>query len=178
MRSQTGLSPLAAMAAFAADGLAPYVPSWATGCVLLCLAMPFLLFGQKGKARRVPDGQFEKRRCPECGKTTVFRECVVEKTYTAYRVINLWKSESTQFSCDACGALMDLDDTEPAELSAREQAQQQAIEAKRAAVEAKRTKVEAKREQARSLKEAAEREQSIDDELAEMRSRLGLTKDK
>ena len=74
--------------------------------------MPFLFFGRKAQARRVPDGQFEKRRCPKCERTTVFRECVVEKTYTAYFLVNLWTSESTVFACDTCGAMMDLDETE------------------------------------------------------------------
>ena len=104
--------------------------------------MPFLMFGSKGKARRVPDGRFEKRRCPECSKTTVFRECVVEKTYTAYHFVNLWSSESTKFCCDACGSVMDLDATLAPELTAREQAQLEAMETKQAAIAAKQAELE------------------------------------
>ena len=132
--------------------------------------MPFVMFGRKGKVRRVPDGQFEKRRCPECGRTTVFRECIVKKTYTAYHFVNLWSSESTQFVCDACGSVMDLDQTEAPELSAREKAQQGALEAKQAAIEAKQARLE----QLRSQRDAEQREQAIDDELAAMKARLGL----
>lgn len=132
--------------------------------------MPFVMFGRKGKVRRVPDGQFEKRRCPECGRTTVFRECIVKKTYTAYHFVNLWSSESTQFACDACGSVMDLDQTEAPELSAREKAQQEALEAKQAAIEAKQARLE----QLRSQRDAEQREQAIDDELAAMKARLGL----
>src|SRR5262245_23498060 len=130
--------------------------------------MPFLMFGSKGKARRVPDGQFEKRRCPECGKTTVFRECVVEKTYTAYHFVNLWSSESTKFCCDACGSVMELDETEAPELSAREQAQLEALEAKQAAIAAKAAELERLRaqEEAKGRKQA--RDQAVDDELAAM----------
>lgn len=136
--------------------------------------MPFLMFGSKGKARRVPDGQFEKRRCPECGKTTVFRECVVEKTYTAYHFVNLWSSESTKFCCDACGSVMDLDATLAPELTAREQAQLEAMEAKQAAVAAKQAELE--RLQARQAVESREqaKKKSVDDELAAMKARLGL----
>lgn len=136
--------------------------------------MPFLMFGSKGKARRVPDGQFEKRRCPECGKTTVFRECVVEKTYTAYHFVDLWSSKSTQFCCDACGAVMDLEATLAPELSAREQAQLEALEAKQAAIAAKQSELERLRveEAAQSRKQA--RDKSVDDELAAMKARLGL----
>jgi ribosomal protein S27E len=137
--------------------------------------MPFLMFGSKGKARRVPDGQFEKRRCPECGKTTVFRECVVEKTFTAYHFIDLWSSKSTQFSCDACGAVMELDQTLAPELSEREQAQLEALEAKQAAIAAKQAQVEQlqAQQQDRSRKQA--REQAVEDELAAMKARLGLS---
>jgi ribosomal protein S27E len=138
--------------------------------------MPFLMFGRKGKVRRVPDGQFEKRRCPECGKTTVFRECVVEKTYTAYHFVNLWSSESTQFCCDACGSVMDLAETELPELSAHEQARLEALEAKQAAIAAKQAELEQLRakDEAKTRKQA--REQAVDDELAAMKARLGLGK--
>lgn len=138
--------------------------------------MPFLMFGSKGKARRVPDGRFEKRRCPECGKTTVFRECVVEKTYTAYHFVNLWSSESTQFSCDACGSVMDLDATLPAELSAKEQGKLEALEAKQAAIAAKQSELERLRAKQEAAAQQQARAQSVEDELAAMKARLGLDK--
>jgi hypothetical protein len=138
--------------------------------------MPFLMFGSKGKARRVPDGQFEKRRCPECDKTTVFRECVVEKTYTAYHFVNLWSSESTKFCCDACDSVMDLDATLAPELSAREQAKLEALETKQAAIVAKQAELE--RLQAKQAAQARKdtRDKAVDDELAAMKARLGLDK--
>ena len=135
--------------------------------------MPFVLFGRKGKVRRVPDGQFEKRRCPECGKTTVFRECVVEKTYTAYHFVNLWSSKSTQFSCDDCGSVMDLDDTLNPELSEREKAELAALEDKKRAIEAKQAKADRLRRQ----RQEQARERDIDDELSAMKARLGLDED-
>lgn len=139
--------------------------------------MPFLMFGQKGKVRRVVDGQFEKRRCPECGKTTVFRECIVKKTYTAYHFVDLWTKESTQFACDACGAVMDLDETKSPELSAREQAQLDALEKKQQAIEAKKAKVERLEAKHRAEQQEKQRAQDIEDELAQMKARLGLDDD-
>jgi endogenous inhibitor of DNA gyrase (YacG/DUF329 family) len=132
------------------------------------------MFGSKGKARRVPDGRFEKRRCPECGKTTVFRECVVEKTYTAYHFVNLWTSESTQFCCDACGSVMDLEATLPAELSAHEQQQLAALEAKQAAIAAKQVELERLRTKQAAEDRKRAREQAVEDELSAMKARLGL----
>jgi hypothetical protein len=131
--------------------------------------MPFVMFGSKGKARRVPDGQFEKRRCPECDKTTVFRECVVEKTFTAYHFIDLWSSKSTQFCCDACGSIMALEKTLAPELSAREQAQLDALAGKQAAIAAKQDQLERQEAQRRKQAQA----QSIEDELAAIKARLG-----
>ena len=136
--------------------------------------MAFVMFGRKGKVRRVPDGRFEKRRCPECGKTTVFRECVVKNTYTAYHFVNLWTSESTQFACDDCGATMDLERTEPPEISAREQARHEALEAKRAAIEAKQARLDQLQAQQRAQQRTQQRDREIEDELAAMKARLGL----
>lgn len=136
--------------------------------------MPFVMFGRKGKVRRIPDGQFEKRRCPECDKTTVFRECVVKKTYTAYHFVNLWTSESTQFSCDACGSVMDLEDTLDPELSERERAK---LEGQRAQLEAKEAKIAAKKARlasAQAKAQAEAKEDAVEDELAAMKKRLGL----
>lgn len=138
--------------------------------------MPFLMFGSKGKARRVPDGRFEKRRCPECGKTTVFRECVVEKTYTAYHFVSLWSSESTQFCCDACGSVMDLEATLAPELSAREQAQLEALEAKQKAIAAKQSELEQLRAKQEAEDRKRSRAQAVEDELSAMKARLGLGK--
>lgn len=140
--------------------------------------MPFLLFGSKGKARRVADGQFEKRRCPECGKTTVFRECVVEKTFTAYHFIDLWSSKSTQFACDACGSVMELEQTLGPELSAREQAQLEAVEAKQAAIADKQAQLDRLRAQQEAESRKQARARAVEDELTAMKKRLGLASKK
>ena len=132
------------------------------------MLVPFLLFGSKSKARRVPDGQFEKRQCPECGKTTVFRECVVEKTYTAHKFIDLFSSEDTQFACDDCGAIMALEDTNAPELSARERKQREKLEAKQKKLAPKRAELERKE----ALEAKAKRDRAIDNELAALKAKL------
>jgi hypothetical protein len=142
--------------------------------------MAFVMFGSKGKARRVPDGQVETRRCPECDETTTFHECVVEKTYTAYHFIDLWSSKATEFACAACGSMMPLDKTLDPALSARERAALEAAQAKAAAVAAKEAAVAAKQAEVKRLEAAREearrtqaRDQAIEDELAAMKARLG-----
>ena len=142
--------------------------------------MAFVMFGSKGKSRRVPDGQVETRRCPECDKTTTFHEGVVEKTYTAYHFIDLWRSKATEFACGACGSMVPLDKTLDPVLSARWRAALGAAQAKAAAVAAKGAAVAAKAAERKRLEADREevrrtqaRDQAIEDELAAMKARLG-----
>jgi hypothetical protein len=141
--------------------------------------MAFVMFGTKGKARRVPDGLVETRHCPECDKTTTFHECEVETTFTAYHFIDLWSSKATQFACAACGSRMPLDKTSEPALSPRERAAAVAAQAKAAAVAAKEAVIAAKQAALQRLddeREAARRtqarDQAVEDELAAMKARL------
>ena len=127
--------------------------------------MVFAMFGRKSKAKALRDGRVERRRCPLCGATTDFRECKVEKTYTAYVVVKLWNSESTAFMCTECDEVMDLDDTEP-----RERAQLEAKEAKEEKIRQKKALLAAKEAE----RKAEAQEAALDDELAAMKSRLGI----
>ena len=129
-----------------------------------------IIFGRKSKARLVPDGRFEKRRCPECGKTAVFRESIVAHKYHVFFVVDLFDTESTKFCCDKCGSVMDLSDTLDPELTEAERKKAEALAAKEAAIEAKRRMLEQKKARERE----AAKSQSIEDELAEMKKRLGL----
>lgn len=122
----------------------------------------FLWFSSKKRAKRVEGGRSVKRKCPACGKTANFHECVVERKVSAFSVVTLWDDESTAFACSACGELSDLSDTHEPELSAREQqalAEQQA----KALAAAKR-----EREHAEAAKQA-----QVDAELEALRRKLG-----
>jgi hypothetical protein len=142
-------------------------------------AMAFVMFGTKGKTRRVPDGRVETRHCPECDKTTTFHECEVETTFTAYHFLDLWSSKATQFGCSACGSLMPLDKTAEPALSASERAAAVAAQAKAAALAAKEALIAAKQAALRRLEDEREaarqkvaREQAVEDELAALKARI------
>ena len=129
-----------------------------------------VLFGKKEKVKRVRGGRVERRKCPECGATTKFREVTVSKKWTAYHVVKLWDSEKIAFQCDACDEIMDLDDTDSPELTAKEKAQQAKLAEKQARIAAKKAELDRLQRQ----KEAAQQEQAIDDELAAMKKKLGV----
>ncbi|HWB81973.1 MAG TPA: hypothetical protein VG755_43725 [Nannocystaceae bacterium] len=129
-----------------------------------------IIFGRKSKARLVEDGRFEKRRCPECGKTAVFRECLVTNKYHVFFVVDVFDTESTKFACDKCGAVMDLDDTKDPELTEKEKQQQAAIAAKEAEIAAKQRALEQQKMRERDAAKA----QGVEDELAAMKKRLGI----
>jgi hypothetical protein len=128
------------------------------------------VIGRSKKVKRVPDGRVDRRKCPECGKTTDFHEVVVTSKWTAYVVVKLWNSESTAFCCSACEAVMDLDDTEDPELSAKEIEKRLELEDKQQRIDAKAAELARRKAEA----EAVRQDQDIDDELAAMKKRLGI----
>lgn len=139
------------------------------------------IFGKKSKVRLVDGGEVELRRCPRCDHTGEFRECTIDKTYTAYIVVDLWSSQSKAFRCTRCHEAMPLEETREPELSPRQRAKlgkERAKEAKRQAaaaeVERKRAEREAAAARKRAEREAAAKEGALDDELAAMKARLGL----
>lgn len=121
----------------------------------------FFVFGKKSKTRPVPGGRREKRKCPECGKTAFFTECIEESKVTAYHVVELWDDEEKVFVCDACSEAMDFEDTLPPELSEKEQA---------------KLRREVEKERARAAKESekqkAKQAREVDAELAALKKRL------
>jgi predicted RNA-binding Zn-ribbon protein involved in translation (DUF1610 family) len=129
-----------------------------------------IVFGRKCKARLVPDGRFEKRRCPECGKTAVFREALIKSTYHVFWALELFDSESTKYCCDKCSSTMDLEDTLDPELTEKERVQLEAIAAKEAKLDAKRRELDDKKAREREAAKA----KSVEDELAQMKKKLGL----
>lgn len=122
----------------------------------------FVWLSTKKRARRVENGRKLRRKCPECGATTDFYECVVERSVSAFSVVKLWDGESTAYACSACGEVTELGDTHEPELTAREQ-RELAEQRTRALEAAKR-----EREQAATAKR-----QQVDDELAALKRKLG-----
>lgn len=141
----------------------------------------WFFFGRKSKVRPAKDGRRERRTCPECDADTTFVEVTVEKTYTAYAVVDLFDTKSTAFACSECQEVMDFDRTLEPQLSPREKAKLAKAEAKAEAERAKaqaKADAEQKRQRAARAKrqkdEARAQENALDDELTAMKARLGL----
>lgn len=117
--------------------------------------------GRKRKFRPRPDGRTHRRKCPECGETTEFREGDVHDSYSAFSV-KLFDDDYQAFQCSSCGEVMALDESLEPALTAAEQ---------RALDEQRTRELEAARHE-REREEAAKQRQ-VDDELAAIKRRLG-----
>lgn len=133
-----------------------------------------LILGRKSVAKRIKGGHFEKRKCPECEATTVLREIEVSHDYNIFFKIKLFDTSETTYACDSCNERMDLEDTLEPELSQREQELNEKAAEKS---ERKRIKEDAKaaKKRDKEVKSKAEQhDREINNELAEMKKRLGL----
>jgi rubredoxin len=123
----------------------------------------WLLFTRNAKTRVVAGGKSFVETCPECHRRARFDEVEVSENFGVF-FIDLIGDSERKYRCSACGDVFDLREgaapppaKSPAEL-AREQA---ALEARRAAA------AEQRRE------EAIARANRIEDELADLKKRLG-----
>jgi hypothetical protein len=117
----------------------------------------WLLAHRKGSTKVVPDGQTFTEDCPSCQKRTRFVEVAIKSSYGLFFVLDVISDEERAFRCCGCGETFDLkDDAAPAA-------------AKPAAKPAPKPIVDVKPDRA-----AVEKiERKIDDELAELKRRMG-----
>lgn len=115
----------------------------------------WFLAHRKGSTKVVPDGQTFSEECPTCQKRTRFVEVAITSQYGVFFVIDMIKDEERAFRCTSCGDIFDLKD-DGAEKPAPPPAKPKPI-------------VDVKPDRA-----AVERiERKIDDELAELKRKMG-----
>lgn len=149
----------------------------------------WMLVHRNAKTRLVAGGRSFLDVCPECGRKARFDEVEITKSYGVF-FIDLIDDKERKYRCSACHEVFDLRDEPDRATSARTEAARQAErEAERdAAAEARRTaEVERLREQARAQAVQARAAQNraaqaraaeakaarIEDELAELKKRMG-----
>lgn len=125
----------------------------------------WLLFHRNAKTRVVPDGHSFVDTCPDCGRTATFFEVELTESYGLF-FVDLVGDKERAYRCGSCGEVFDLKDQAPAAESTRvtpvtPQRSVAELERERAAAAAqRRAAAEAKANQ-------------IDDELAELKKRMG-----
>jgi hypothetical protein len=122
----------------------------------------WLLFHRKAGTKVVAGGETLTERCPTCEKTTRFEEVETSESYGLFYVVDIVSDKQRAFRCRVCGDTFELRD-EPDE-QPPPRARQQAL--------ADRTEALAAEQRRRDAEKAA-RATRIEDELAELKKRLG-----
>ncbi|MGE0546257.1 MAG: hypothetical protein AB7O24_23895 [Kofleriaceae bacterium] len=118
----------------------------------------WLLFHRSGKSRPVSGGHSFVETCPECRQRATFREVEISEGFGLF-FIDLVSDKETAYRCGNCGETFDLKDQPSAPVTPVRSA---------AARERQRA---AEQEQRQQL--AEDKAARIEDELAELKKRLG-----
>jgi transposase-like protein len=129
----------------------------------------WLLFHHSAKTKPVEGGRSFVEQCPECGRNARFEEVEVSDSFGVF-FVDLIDDKERKYRCSACRETFDLKadpaaDRAPPTAPARSARQ---IAAERAALEARRAAEAAQRRADAEI--AANR---IEDELAELKKRMG-----
>jgi rubredoxin len=124
----------------------------------------WFLFHHNVKTRFVENGESFVDTCPECGRRARFHEVEVSENVGVF-FVDLLGDKERKYRCSACAKVFDRGD-EHAEAAPVKSAQE--LERERAAEQARRLLAERRR---REIAEA--KANRIEDELAELKKRLG-----
>ncbi len=119
----------------------------------------WFLFHRKAGTQAVRGGKSFKEECPTCQRRTEFVEVEVSEKYGVW-FVDVVKDTERAFRCTRCGDVFDLRDEEPAASAAKPSTGMDRVEQ----LAAEQRRREAAREQI---------ETKIDDELAELKRRMG-----
>jgi rubredoxin len=124
----------------------------------------WILFHRNAKTKVVRDGHSFVETCPECGRKARFDEVEISESYGVF-FIDLVDDKERKYRCSVCGDVFDLRD-EPVRAPPAKSAKELAHE--RAVAEARQSEeTEQRRER------AVAKANRIEDELAELKKRLG-----
>ena len=123
----------------------------------------WFLFHRKAQTQAVAGGRELTEHCPSCEKRTRFVEVEVTKKYGVW-FVDVLKDRETAFRCTKCGEVYEL------EVPAEERAQLDAAAKAKAQMDrVEELAAEQRRRDAAKVKIAAK----IDDDLAELKKRMG-----
>jgi rubredoxin len=147
----------------------------------------WMLVHRNAKTRLVAGGRSFLEVCPECGRQARFDEVEITKSYGVF-FIDLLDDKERKYRCSACHEVFDLRDEPDRATSARaantrqaDREAEHAAEARRAAeAEQLRERARAQAAHARAVRDRAAQAEAaqakaarIEDELAELKKRMG-----
>jgi len=123
----------------------------------------WLLFHRNAKTRPVRGGNSFVETCPECGKRATFVEVEISESFGVF-FVDLVGDKERAYRCGACGETFDLKDQLPAGAPPKP-----VVPAKSAAELEREHKLAEQRHRETAQAKAVQ----IEDELAELKKRLG-----
>ncbi len=135
----------------------------------------WLLFHRNAKTRTLPDGESFVETCPECGKRATFREVELSESFGLF-FVDIVGDKERAFRCGACGETFDLKDQDrevAAALPEPAPAKSAAQLARERAVLEREAAARATIDQQRRAELAERKANQIEDELAELKKRMG-----
>jgi hypothetical protein len=133
----------------------------------------FLWLGTAKSTRRIKGGRKERAFCPECDEQTSFVEVEVEEKVLLFSVIDFLGDKQRAFRCQECdsvGQLVDQGDLSAGVLEDLSPEAAERLERARAAERASHAAAEREKME----RDRRQREQRADDELLELKARMGL----
>lgn len=129
----------------------------------------WLLFHHSAKTKLVEAGRSFVEQCPECGRKARFEEVEVSDSFGVF-FVDLIGDKERKYRCSACRETFDLQADPPADRAppAAPARSARQIAAERAALEARRAA-----EAAQRRADAETTANRIEDELAELKKRMG-----
>lgn len=131
----------------------------------------WFLFHRKEGTKAVADGKSFTETCPTCQRETRFAEVEVSESYGVW-FVDVIGDSARAFRCTSCGDTFDLKEpsqepgkaTEPVDGAMKRQQQRDRLE---------QLAAEQRRRDADAAQQRAKVETKIDDELAELKKRMG-----
>lgn len=133
----------------------------------------------KNELTRVPKGQKIKLVCGKCNQKAMFHECSVDNEVQLYFLVKLFKQTKRVMQCGECLAVCNYYDIFPENPEATEKAEAERKQHEAEAELKKQQEAELQRKrqlEAEAKKREEERlrkESQVDDELAELKRKLG-----
>jgi len=133
----------------------------------------FIFWQANNELARTPNGKRLQLTCLKCNQKSKFYECKVDEGVKLYFLVDIWKRTRRVLQCGECLAVCDYYDVFPDERDdkAKKQAAEAELKSKQEADAQAKRQQEA--EDKRRAEEKRRKDAQVEDELAELKRRMG-----